>query len=237
MGEHSSTLIAEELIGETIMSQVQAFAGKLPSQSLVLDVGCGLRPYEEFFADGSYTGIDVATSGRTEGGKKPDRFFDGVQIPFAGAYFDAIICTEVLEHCVSPEELVKEMYRVLKPGGRILITVPFIWGVHESPFDFRRYSPFGLIKLIEGADFHIDQLGKLTVGIDAIRQIVASEINNFERNVLDTRKGITRMQALRRRIYKRLSAFLWDKVFRFWRKLYQFERIYIDNVVLATRPK
>jgi ubiquinone/menaquinone biosynthesis C-methylase UbiE len=82
-----------------------------------LDVGCGDRPYEYLFKDGTYTGIDVEDSGRPINMKKPDYFYDGSQFTFKDAEFDLVICTQVLEHVPAPLLLLKEMARVCKPEG------------------------------------------------------------------------------------------------------------------------
>src|SRR5205814_177285 len=83
---------------------------------------------------------------------------DGRVVPYTDASFDAVICTQVLEHSVDPDALLREMWRVLRPGGRLLITVPFMWGLHETPFDFRRYSSFGLPRAVEAAGFRVLQI-------------------------------------------------------------------------------
>ncbi|HEV8408776.1 MAG TPA: class I SAM-dependent methyltransferase [Sphingomicrobium sp.] len=112
----------------------------------LLDVGCGEMPYRACLPpDLSYTGIDVAEA---------DAFamrasdavvhFDGVSIPFSNASFDTILCTEVLEHAASPEALIAEIERVLKPGGMLLATVPFSARVHYAPYDFHRFTKFAL---------------------------------------------------------------------------------------------
>jgi len=225
----------ENLFGETIRTQVQLFATGTDAGSSVLDVGCGLRPYESFFTHCKYIGIDVESSSKNSETKKPDHFFDGTHIPLKDKQIDAVICTEVLEHCIAPEELVLEMHRVLKPGGKVLITVPFIWGIHEAPFDFRRYSPFGVSKLLEDANFEIIRLGRLTIGIDAIRQVIASETNNHECNLKEANAYSSLLLRLKRRFFKRLLSFFWDKGLRLWARLYIFERIYIDNVIVGMR--
>ncbi|MBI5449494.1 class I SAM-dependent methyltransferase [Candidatus Gottesmanbacteria bacterium] len=109
----------------------------------ILDIGCGRGFYERAIAcvypSAQVTGIDtnvkylrVARSGMY--GKSKISFLraSGLQLPFANSLFDRIICSEVLEHVVDDDKLVKEMFRVLKPGGLVLISVPhthypFLW--------------------------------------------------------------------------------------------------------------
>ena len=121
----------------------------------ILDVGCGERIYEHIFPEAEYIGIDIEVSGRDLNQKLPNIYFDGINIPFEDGYFDFVVCTEVFEHCENPKRLINEMYRVLKSDGRALITTPFLWGEHEVPYDFRRYTSFGLKKNILQANFKI----------------------------------------------------------------------------------
>jgi len=219
---------------ETILSSVQEFGRQLTPGARVLDVGCGERPYENFFSHCTYLGIDVETSGRHIQYKKPDRFFDGKAIPYEDAHFDAVICTEVLEHSMEPDILVGEMNRVLKPKGLLFVTVPFIWGEHEPPYDFRRYSTFGIKKLMAQAKFNLVHLGKLTRGVGAIEKLVNSEINNYVVNV-SPGQPITLLRKVMRVGAKMLVRLTWPLQLKLWKVLYQFDRIYIDTVAIAAK--
>lgn len=120
----------------------------------VLDVGCGESPYRRFLPPyARYTGLDVEEATGFGMTSRPEvHAFDGRHIPFEDQSFDHILCTEVLEHAEYPDALVAEMLRVLRPGGTILVTVPFSARVHHAPYDFHRFTPFRLRKLF--ASFH-----------------------------------------------------------------------------------
>ena len=87
--------------------------------------------------------------------KVVDGYFDGLSIPYEEGAFDAVLCTEVLEHCVDAVRIVGEVRRVLKPGGHAVITVPFMWGEHEMPYDFRRYSINGITQVLQSVGLKI----------------------------------------------------------------------------------
>jgi SAM-dependent methyltransferase len=92
-----------------------------------------------------YTGIDIGdASSRFAYENRDCTHFDGRQIPFQSETFDAILCTEVLEHVLDYQTLVNEMHRVLRPGGIILVTVPWSARWHYIPYDYFRYSPSAL---------------------------------------------------------------------------------------------
>lgn len=111
-------------------------------QGRLLDVGCGNKPYRSIIGAKSHIGIDIASSPHEH--DNFDRTFDGVNIPFAAGEFDAVLCTEVIEHSQEPSSLLCEIGRVLKTGGHALVTVPFVIPHHETPYDFQRFTYYGL---------------------------------------------------------------------------------------------
>jgi SAM-dependent methyltransferase len=80
---------------------------------------------------------------------KPDYTWDGLNMPFGDNSFNTLMATEVLEHCPDPMQVINEMKRVLKPGGLLFFTVPFLWNLHEVPHDEYRYTPFSLQRIFK----------------------------------------------------------------------------------------
>jgi SAM-dependent methyltransferase len=126
----------------------------------LLDVGCGTMPYRSLFGVSRYVSLDI-DSERTRALSMADHYYDGDRFPFDDGSFDSLLCNQVLEHVFTPDHFVQEMHRVLKPGGRLLLTVPFVWDEHEQPWDYARYSSFGLRALLESHGFKVVEQRKL----------------------------------------------------------------------------
>lgn len=110
----------------------------------VLDVGCGRQPYRRWLAGAArYVGVDV----------EPREGIDHVIVPgepwpLADASFDSVLCTQVLEHDSRPDHTLSEISRVLRPGGTVVVTVPFAYNEHARPHDYRRWSAAGAAELV-----------------------------------------------------------------------------------------
>ena len=137
-----------------IWKAVQACAPKFSGH--LLDVGCGCKPYRQFLLDNKYitvyTGLDIETAIVYDKEVRPDFTWDGNVMPFKDHSFDTLMATEVLEHCPDPPRIINEMKRVLKPGGLLFFTVPFLWNLHEAPHDEYRFTPFALQRIFKECD-------------------------------------------------------------------------------------
>ena len=122
----------------------------------MLDVGCGKKPYRVYILSNSkiekYIGIDIKEA-IDYGGEKPEIYWEDGKIPLEDNSIDSAIATEVLEHVPNVTDVLTEVFRVLKPGGVFIFTVPFIWPLHETPHDHYRYTPYALNRLMELAGF------------------------------------------------------------------------------------
>jgi SAM-dependent methyltransferase len=98
---------------------------------LVLDVGCGNRPYADLFEGCRYLGVDRSTEDAIT-----DAVTDATRLGFKDACFDIVFCTQVVEHVPAPASVVGETFRVLKPGGFLVLTGPFWWPCTRSHTTF-----------------------------------------------------------------------------------------------------
>lgn len=137
----------------TVYKHLQVF---LPSvKGRILDVGCGQSPYRHLFVMNhiDYVGVDIEDANQFGYDRNDITRFDGLHIPFSDSEFDALICTEVLEHTPNPEALILEMYRVLNSGGVGFITVPWSARTHYMPYDYHRFTPTRLMQMFRCFDY------------------------------------------------------------------------------------
>jgi SAM-dependent methyltransferase len=131
-------------------------AGELRTvRGTLLDVGCGAQPYRTLVPAGvKYTGIDTADAKDRFGYDIPDTtYFTGDRWPVEDAAADTVLCTETLEHVLDPLGFLAEAKRSLRPGGRLILTVPFAARWHYVPFDYWRFTPSGLKHLLKQSGF------------------------------------------------------------------------------------
>lgn len=136
---HSWNWLAHRVLNNALVSVApDHISGRL------LDIGCGLKPYRPLLAPyiTEHVGVDHPESPHAL--TSVDVLATAYEIPLDSCSFDTILMTEVLEHLERPADALSECFRLLKPGGRLILTTPFIWTLHEVPRDFYRFSPFGL---------------------------------------------------------------------------------------------
>lgn len=141
--------LVRSAILRALRSQLHLFHGDF------LDIGCGFQPYRSILeAPPSriqrYIGMDLENQ---YGRVAPDVVWNGREMPLADASMDSAMATEVLEHCAEPLVVLREAHRILRPGGAFFFTVPFLWPLHDVPYDEHRYTPFAMERLLKEAGF------------------------------------------------------------------------------------
>jgi len=155
---HTSTRMSRANMDTHILRSaiVGALRKNLPKLSgVLLDVGCGHMPYRELVCAPPtrverYIGLDLQDG---EYDTPPDLTWDGKAIPLESGAVDSALATELFEHCPEPEAVMREIARVLKPGGVLFFTVPFVWPLHDVPHDEYRYTPFSLERHLSASGF------------------------------------------------------------------------------------
>lgn len=147
-------IIRQHILTSLIESR-QFAKGKL------LDIGCATKPYKDIFKDcvTEHIGIDYPTKiACNHDTKNVEAFAILPKLPFPNESFDTILMTEVLEHISEPSGAFKEVYRVLKPDGHLILTTPQSWALHEAPYDYYRYTRCGLQYLAEKSGFKVEYI-------------------------------------------------------------------------------
>ncbi len=150
------TFVARRFLDLQFGSIWQDLSAELaPPYGAVLDVGCGAQPFRSLVGPGNrYLGIDIEQADQQFGYRVPDAiYYSGDRWPVADASADLVLCTETLEHVREPAPFLAEAARVVRPGGRLLLTVPFAARWHFIPHDYWRYTPSSLDLLLRDSGF------------------------------------------------------------------------------------
>ncbi len=113
-----------------------------------------------------------------------DVLADAHDVPLDDEYADTVLMNEVLEHLERPADSIREAYRLLKPGGYLILDTPFIWPIHEAPRDFFRFTPFGLRYLLESAGFEVVELIPLTGAWVTLSLLASYALEDYKRGLL-----------------------------------------------------
>ncbi len=174
MGQHRGDILAGRSVSTGSVYSTILIATMIersaPSRRVgrLVDVGSGDSPYRYVFDHDQYVGLDRLPRGR-------DALLataDAGALPVRSGVADGVLCTEVIEHVPDERALASELARVAAPGARLLLSAPFVHGLHEEPYDFRRLTSIGLVTTLETAGWSVDSIssigGPVVVSMDGI---------------------------------------------------------------------
>lgn len=186
-----------------------------------MDFGCGTKPYRKLFNTSEYIGVEIDTGAREKG----ITYYDGSTIPFEDETFDSILSSEVFEHVVNIEDILKELHRVLKPQGTMLVTVPFAYPRHCWPYDYKRYTSEGLKELLENAGFECLEYKRSSNYVEALTQLknvyLAEEVHTKGSALSMAKNVIIAMN--------NIGGLLGGTI------LPQSDKLYLDNVIVVKK--
>jgi len=132
----------------------------------VLDVGSRYSPYKKFIPHAHYIRLDVDPT------SQPDICVDIHEFSGYDCYFDAVIATEILEHCYDPQKAIDQVFQTLKNGGRCIITTRFMYPYHPHPRDYYRFTKDSLERLFRS--FHYIEIKPHGGRLQSIWQIITT---------------------------------------------------------------
>ena len=175
-----------------LLKDIKETIEKYKFSGTLLDFGCGEKPYKNLFKDiTAYEGIDFKNYSINKDFKaeKPDYYFDNdylktLTLPFDNNSFDNTVSFQVLEHHRNPQKMISEIFRITKPKGLILITAPFLGGIHESPNDYQRYTEYGLMELSKPHNCEILEISRQGSLFSTISMLLNEYLSSFaSRNI------------------------------------------------------
>jgi SAM-dependent methyltransferase len=155
----------------------------------VLDIGCaGRRLASRVPAHCTYTGLDYPDTATAMYRTRPDVFADACMLPFAEGIFDSVILKDVLEHIGDPEAALAEIARTLRPGGRLMLWMPFIYPIHDAPYDFQRLTEHGLGRRLASHGFDVEDLDPVLSPIESASLMIALALSDAAERIVTQRR-------------------------------------------------
>lgn len=128
-----------------IQQKIIEFIRKNNYYESVLDYGAGNSPYRPYVPCKEYITADISQNSNIN----IDYIINCDKLPISDNNFDLILLLDVLEHVLNPVSVINELKRLLKPGGSLIVSIPFMYREHETPNDYVRYTSFGIKRLFE----------------------------------------------------------------------------------------
>jgi len=214
------------LIRKNLKTSLSRLAANIGPEEYILDYGCGSKPYQFLFQSSNYIGVDVERSGHPAGSKKADIYFDSSQVPLPDRTFDVVLASEVFEHIFELDDSLVDIFRLLKPGGKLIATCPFLWPLHEEPYDHARYTPHALNYILKKVGFQNIHIEKIGHDVETLAEIT---------NAYMALKFVPKIPVL-----SRIASITYNTIFHtlgtVGRILPKTQTIYLSNIITAERP-
>lgn len=174
------------LVRHALYNDIRDVLSRYSFTGKVMDVGCGNKPFLNLFKSCDYLGVDFEkfSVNKDFDSSRPDFFFSNKYLrnyllPFKNKEFDSCLSFQVLEHHPEPAIYIREMCRITIKGGLLLLTVPFLGGIHEEPFDFQRYTKYGLKRILEDNGYEILLIKEQGGLFSTISQLLNEYLNDY----------------------------------------------------------
>jgi SAM-dependent methyltransferase len=162
-----------------------------PLRGTVADVGCSDRRLSAMLHEGCrYIGIDYPATAIGMYGTRPDVFSDARSLPFADGALDAVILKDVLEHVKGPDLALREISRVLCDGGGLILWIPFMYPIHDSPHDFQRFTEHGLTAYLGAMHFQIIDIKAVLSPVETASLMMALALADASEQMVSRRRWL-----------------------------------------------
>ncbi|MDB5212013.1 MAG: hypothetical protein JWQ30_2840 [Sediminibacterium sp.] len=218
-------------IRKGLYNKINLYSSQL--QGRLMDFGCGAKPYQSLFTQVTeYIGLDYAGEGHNHEDEHVDVFYDGITIPFENESFDSVFSSEVFEHVFSLQQILPEIARVTKKGGKLLITCPFVWEEHEIPADYARYTRFALHDMLEKNGFEIKVTDKNGNFVRALHQLFVVYINDTWLHKVWGFSRIPLFKKVVRQLFVPFLNYAFLLVEPLWPKS---DKLYLNTIIVAEK--
>jgi SAM-dependent methyltransferase len=161
--------LAEKVLPRFLLARLDPFRAMIEAElavaasqtgpgDIVLDAGAGEARSRKYFTHGRYFALDRGHGDATWDYSGLDIRGDLEEIPLRSTSVDRILCIVVLEHTRDPKRVLGEFARIMKPGARLHLVVPFLWEEHQQPYDYHRFTRYGVRLAFESLPFEIELL-------------------------------------------------------------------------------
>lgn len=201
------------------------------ARGIFVDIGAADRwVASRLPADTQYFALDYPATSERFYGSKPDVFGDASNLPIADNCVDNIVCLQVVEHLRDPSGSLREMRRILKPGGHAWLSIPFVYPIHNEPYDFQRYTEYGLQREAAEAGFEWLGLERSHHALRASAFVLCLSIAGG----VEPRRGMARLLLLPFALVAitviNVSAWLGATVWPDW------DKMTLDNLLVLRKP-
>jgi SAM-dependent methyltransferase len=171
------------------------------AQGRLLDMGCGYVPLYETYNDLVSENICIDWEKTPHANPYLDQMVDLTEkLPIESASFDTVLLTDVLEHIPEPMNLMNEIARILRPGGKLILGVPFLYWLHEVPHDYYRYSEFALRRFCQRSGLRVVELVPYGGLPEVLLDLILKALNFFPRPLARPLQPLYSIASLLRKI-------------------------------------
>jgi SAM-dependent methyltransferase len=158
---------------------------------LILDIGCSdKRLATRLPAECHYIGLDYPDTAISMYATRPDIFADARQLPFGTRTINGIILKDVLEHVREPESAIAEISRVLIEGGTLILWMPFMYPIHDAPYDFQRFTEHGFRSRLERNGLRVAEIKSVLSPIETASLLMCLSCADAAEQILLNRKWL-----------------------------------------------